>query len=81
MKLLGDVDPELPLPALSVTLSRFSKSAAKAIIDAGGEVTAKYHNVLGLRREVMPHKFGDIRDAKPIRKTDIGKLCFSVCLE
>lgn len=80
IKLLGDVDPTLPpLPPLSLTLSRFSKTAAKAVIDAGGEVTAVYHNALSLRREIMPHKFlgKEIRLAQPIKKTDIGE-CTSV---
>jgi large subunit ribosomal protein L15 len=74
IKLLGDVDPSLPLPPLVVHLSRFSKSAAKAILDAGGEVKAVYHNNLGLWQEVHPDKFvgREIKMAKPTRRADIG---------
>ncbi|WVR07777.1 ribosomal protein L15 [Kwoniella sp. DSM 27419] len=73
IKLLGEPDPELPLPPLKLELSRYSQSAAKAIIAAGGQVSAVYHNNLGLRKEVFPDKyFGrEIKDAKPTRKTDI----------
>lgn len=73
IKLLGPADPTLPLPPLHLELSRFSKSAAKAVIDAGGKVSAVYHNRLGLRSEVWPEKFEGkpIQLAKPTRKTDI----------
>lgn len=67
------VDPALPLPPLNLRLSRYSKSAAKAIKDAGGEVTAVYHNPLALRQAVHPEKFigREVKEAKPVRKTDI----------
>ncbi|KAK8853121.1 ribosomal protein L15 [Kwoniella newhampshirensis] len=73
VKLLGEPDPELPLPPLKLELSRYGKSAAQAIINAGGEVSAVYHNNLGLRKECFPEKFvgRDIKAAKPTRKTDI----------
>ncbi|WRT70330.1 ribosomal protein L15 [Kwoniella shivajii] len=73
IKLLGDINPELPLPALNLELSRYSKSAAEAIISAGGSLSAVYHNNLGLRKEIFPDKFVGrvIKDAKPTRKTDI----------
>jgi large subunit ribosomal protein L15 len=73
VKLLGDVDPNLPLPPLNVSLSQYSKSAAQAIKDAGGEVTAVYYNALSLRQNVWPEKFlgKEVREAKPIRKADI----------
>jgi large subunit ribosomal protein L15 len=72
IKLLGEADPNLPLPPLKLFLSRYSKSAAKAILDAGGEVTAVYRNKLGLRAE----KLGmteEIKMADPTRKNDIGE--------
>lgn len=72
VKLLGPADPDLPLPPLKLQLSRFSRSAADAVIAAGGEVTAVYKNRLALRKEVWPHKVGEIRDAEPVRKTDIS---------
>ncbi|KAH8084589.1 ribosomal protein L18e/L15P [Filobasidium floriforme] len=73
VKLLGEVDPALPLPPLNLRLSRYSKSAAKAIKDAGGEVTAVYHNPLALRQAAHPEKFvgREVKEAKPVRKTDI----------
>jgi len=61
-------------------LSRYSKSAAKAITDAGGKVTAVYHNKLGLRQEVWPEKFQgrEVELAKPTRKADISKLSYKI---
>lgn len=75
VKLLGPADPNLPLPAVELELSRFSKSAADAVLAAGGSVTAVYHNNLGLRQEVWPEKFigREIRNAAPIRRADIGE--------
>jgi large subunit ribosomal protein L15 len=73
VKLLGELDTSLPLPPLELNLSRFSKSAASAVIEAGGKVTAVYHNRLGLRQEVWPEKFvgREVEAARPIRKSDI----------
>lgn len=71
MKLLGPANPELPLPPLKMELSRYSKSAAEAVIGAGGEVVAVYKNRLGLRREVWPEKVPEGKDAAPVRKADI----------
>lgn len=75
VKLLGKPDPNQPLPPLELELSRFSKTAAKAVIEAGGNVTAVYHTPLGLRQEIWPEKFAgrEIRNAAPIRRTDIGE--------
>lgn len=79
IKLLGTPNPDLPLPALELELSRFSKSSAQAVIDAGGKVTAVYRNALALRQEVFPHKFDSpIKIAEPIRRTDIGELGLKV---
>lgn len=72
IKLLGDIDPSLPLPPLKLYLSRFSKSAAKAVVDAGGEVTAVYRNKLGLRAEKLG-AVDQIKMADPTRKNDIGE--------
>ncbi|KAK6909492.1 ribosomal protein L15 [Kwoniella mangroviensis CBS 8507] len=73
IKLLGEPDPDLPLPQLELNLSRYSKSSAQSVIEAGGKVTAVYHNNLSLRKEVFPDKFigRDVKDAKPTRKNDI----------
>lgn len=73
IKLLGDIDPSLPLPPLKLYLSRFSKSAAKAVTDAGGEVTAIYRNKLGLTAEKLGAT-DQIKMADPTRKNDIGEL-------
>lgn len=51
-------------------LSRFSKSAADAVIAAGGSVVAVYKNRLALRKEVWPEKVV-AKDAAPVRKADI----------
>lgn len=66
-------DSALPLPPLNLRFSRYSKSAAQAIIDAGGEVTAVYHNQLALRQAAHPEKFfgREVKEALPVRKTDI----------
>ena len=72
VKLLGTIDDELPLPPLKLRLSRFSESASKAIVDAGGECVAVYHNRLSLRQEIWPEKFKErVREARPVRRTDI----------
>lgn len=73
VKLLGEVDPTLPLPPLKLRLSRYSKGAARAVIEAGGELTAVYHNALALRQAAHPEKFfgREVKEAAPIRKTDI----------
>ncbi|KAJ9113879.1 hypothetical protein QFC19_000072 [Naganishia cerealis] len=49
------------------------QQAAQAIIDAGGDVTAVYHNVLALRQAAHPEKFfgREVKEALPVRKTDI----------
>lgn len=61
---------------MKLELSRYSKSAAQTIINAGGEVKAVYHNNLSLRKEWYPEKFmeKEIKSAKPTRKNDICKL-------
>jgi len=73
VKLLGDIDPSLPLPPMTLHLSQFSKSAAKAILEAGGDVKAVYHDRESLRVERMPQKFEgrEPEFAKPTRKRDI----------
>jgi large subunit ribosomal protein L15 len=69
VKLLGDIDESLPLPPVTVYLSRFSKSAAKAILDNGGQVKAFYYNRESLRAERLSKP--DVEDAYPKRKKDI----------
>lgn len=72
VKLLGHPDPDLPLPKLKLELSRYSKSAAEAVMAAGGEVEAVYHNNLSLKQEVAPEKFErPVKSALPVRRTDI----------
>ncbi|KLT42299.1 ribosomal protein L15 [Cutaneotrichosporon oleaginosum] len=72
VKLVGKPDTSLPLPPVKLELSRFSKGAADAIIAAGGEVEAVYHNNLSLRQEIWPEKMPrPVKSALPIRRTDI----------
>ncbi|ORY26698.1 ribosomal protein L18e/L15P [Naematelia encephala] len=73
IKLLGNPDPSLPLPPLTIWLSAFSENAAKSIIDAGGDVKAVYHNKHSLWFELHPDKFkGKGYSApRPIRRRDI----------
>lgn len=73
IKILGPADPALPLPPLRIEASRFSKSAAEAVIAAGGSVSAVYKNRLALQAEIHPWKApaGMMREAEPIGKRDI----------
>ena len=66
----------MPLPPLTVHLSRFSDKAGKAIIAAGGSCLSVYHNRLSLRQEVFPEKFAgrEVTPAGPTRRPDIGEL-------
>jgi large subunit ribosomal protein L15 len=75
---LHQPNPSLPLPPLKLRLSRYSKQAAQAIIDAGGDITAVYHNALALRQAAHPEKFfgREVKEALPVRKTDICELCW-----
>ena len=73
IKILGPADPALPLPPLRIEASRFSKSAAEAVLAAGGSVSAVYKNRLALKAEIMPWKApkGMKKEAEPIGKRDI----------
>ncbi|KAK1922026.1 ribosomal protein L18e/L15P [Papiliotrema laurentii] len=74
IKLTGRVNRDLPLPPLTIHLSRFTESAAKAIIKAGGTVLSVYHNRLALWQELHPDKFEGARRVKvagPTRRKDI----------
>jgi hypothetical protein len=76
IKLTGRVNRDLPLPPLTIHLSRFTESAAKAIIKAGGTVLSVYHNRLALWQELHPDKFEGARRVKvagPTRRKDIGE--------
>ena len=76
IKLVGTPTRSMPLPPLTVHLSRFSEKAGKAIIAAGGSCLSVYHNRLSLRQEVFPEKFvgREIKSAGPTRRPDIGEL-------
>ena len=51
-------DPDRPpLPPLRLEVSDASASAKKAVEEAGGEVKLVWHNRLGLRYLLKPHKF------------------------
>lgn len=77
IKLLGDIDPNLPLPPLTIYLLRFSKSAAKAVLDAGGELKAVYHNRMSLRMETHPGYY-EGKEMNPIRPTRRNDICMSL---
>lgn len=70
---MHQIDPTLPLPPLTLKLSRYSKSAAAAVLAAGGDITAVYHNNLSLRQLANPEKYigREVKEAAPVRKTDI----------
>lgn len=74
--LAGGPDPDLPFPALTIHLSRFTPKAAEAVIKAGGTCVAVYHNELSLRAEIHPDAFEGaraIRPAWPTKRRDIGE--------
>ena len=51
---------------IDIEVSRASKSAIKAVEDAGGRITCVYYNKLGLRALLKPEKFDIIpRRARP----------------
>jgi hypothetical protein len=76
------VNPDLPLPPLTLRLSRYSKSAAKAVLAAGGNVTAVYHNALALRQAAHPEKFvgREVKEALPTLKRDIREPAYSTSM-
>lgn len=77
VKLTGHVDPSLPIPAMTVHLSRFSESAAQKILEAGGSCLSVYHNRLAFWQELHPDKFEGARRVKmagPTKRRDIGEL-------
>ena len=42
---------------ITIEVSQASETAIKAIEAAGGSITSVYHNRLGLRAHLKPHKF------------------------
>lgn len=83
IKLCGTVNEEKfgKLPPLTVHLSRFSKAAGEAIVEAGGTCVAVWHNDLALRQELNPWKFRGaraIKSAAPTRRKDIGEYKMAV---
>ena len=50
---------ELELPRLEIEVSRASAAAIAAVEAAGGSITTVYHDRLGMRALVKPHKFED----------------------
>lgn len=81
IKLVGSPTRSMPLPPLTVHLSRFSEKAGKAIIAAGGSCLSVYHNRLSLRQEVYPEKFKgrEVKPAGPTRRPDIGEFALFYC--
>ncbi|KAI8092667.1 ribosomal protein L18e/L15P [Halteromyces radiatus] len=57
---------------ITIEVSRASQKAIEAIEKAGGKITTRYYNALGLRAVVHPEKFSQIpKFAAPLRKEDI----------
>ncbi|KAF7724757.1 YmL10 [Apophysomyces ossiformis] len=71
VKILG-VGAEGFNTAVTIEVSRASKSAIEAIEKAGGKITTRYYNELGLRSLIHPEKFAQLpKLAAPLRKEDI----------
>ena len=58
VKLIGDRAnmPTLESP-LTIELASATKGAEDAVVRAGGRVVRVYHNRLGMRAHLLPHKF------------------------
>ncbi|CAO3619067.1 unnamed protein product [Cunninghamella blakesleeana] len=57
---------------VTIEVSRASQKAIEAIEKAGGKITTRYYNKLGLRALVHPEKFIQLpKFAAPLRKEDI----------
>ncbi|KAJ1630171.1 hypothetical protein T492DRAFT_872112, partial [Pavlovales sp. CCMP2436] len=56
VKLLGNGADEWDIP-ISIAVSAASKTAIQAIERAGGSIRTVFHDKLGLRAELNPHKF------------------------
>ncbi|CAO3627995.1 unnamed protein product [Cunninghamella echinulata] len=57
---------------ITIEVSRASQKAIEAIENAGGKITTKYYNKLGLRAVIHPEKFTQLpKFAAPLRKEDI----------
>jgi len=57
VKLLGDGADNFTMKNLEIEVSQSSKSAIDAIEQNDGKITTVYHNRLGLRALLKPHKF------------------------
>ncbi|GAA95805.1 uncharacterized protein L969DRAFT_50016 [Mixia osmundae IAM 14324] len=73
---VGDPGHSVPLPPIEIYVSRASKTAIKRVEDAGGKIQAVYHNRLGLRALLKPHRFEAKglalpRQALPTTKKDL----------
>ncbi|KAI8072955.1 ribosomal protein L18e/L15P [Gongronella butleri] len=57
---------------VKIEVSRASQKAIEAIEGAGGEITTRYYNALGLRSLIHPEKFTQLpKLAAPLRKEEI----------
>ncbi|KAI9487358.1 MAG: ribosomal protein L18e/L15P [Benjaminiella poitrasii] len=57
---------------VTIEVSRASQKAIEAIEKAGGKITTRYYNALGLRALIHPEKFVQMpKLAAPLRKEDI----------
>ncbi|KAI8376481.1 ribosomal protein L18e/L15P [Radiomyces spectabilis] len=71
VKLLSVGAEEFDIP-ITIEVSRASQKAIEAIEKAGGKITTRYYNSLGLRAITQPEKFIEIpKFAAPLRKEDI----------
>jgi large subunit ribosomal protein L15 len=66
---------ELLRTPVDIQVSRASQAAIRAIEAIGGRIECVYHNKLGLRALLYPHRFIKLpKQALPTKKRDIGKL-------
>ncbi|ORX49146.1 ribosomal protein L15 [Hesseltinella vesiculosa] len=57
---------------IKIEVSRASQKAIEAVEKAGGEITTRYYNALGLRSLIHPEKFTQLpKLAAPLRKEEI----------
>ncbi|KAL1921228.1 mitochondrial 54S ribosomal protein uL15m [Calcarisporiella thermophila] len=71
IKLLADGAEHFHTP-ITIEVSRASQKAIEAVERAGGKITCRYYNALGMRVLLHPEKFVRLpKFANPVRKKDI----------
>ncbi|KAL7008048.1 YmL10 [Cystobasidiomycetes sp. EMM_F5] len=78
VKLLGDAitDTPFPIPRLHIVVSQASRTAIRAVEQAGGSIECRYYNKLGLRALLKPQALlakgiPIPKQALPIKRSDI----------